>query len=223
MYPLFYLFRRILVNEYKDRFFSKNIFAGIIILTILSLIFIAYGYFLGYLVIYSINHSELKLGDPFFDVRQSFCFFSGAIILSQVLSPLKFIKQLNLNTLKTFPLSKPSIFAFDIFTGIFDYRYLFLAELLLSLIVGAGGFSISFTNSLILLLLSLSLIILIHLIIELFQSLILLLKLFSIFKVMLAIIVSVIIIGNLFFKKISWIIIVNNNPISWNINSIFSL
>ncbi len=197
--------------------------AGMIILTILSLFFIAYGYFLGYLVIYSSNHVELKLGDPFLGVRQSFCFFSGAIILSQVLSPIKFIKQLNLNTLKTFPLSKPSIFAFDIFTGIFDFRYLFLAESLLSLIAGVGGFSISFAFSLILLLLSLSLLIFVHLIIELFQSLILFFKLLSKYKVILTIIFTVGIIALFYLNKLSWMKIVNNNPISWNINSIFSL
>ena len=93
MISLIYLYYRILINVYKDKFFSKNTLAGMIILTILSLFFISFGYFFGYLVVYLNYHAELKLGNLFSSIRQSFCIFSGVIILSNSLSPLKFITQ----------------------------------------------------------------------------------------------------------------------------------
>ncbi len=223
MISLIYLYYRILINVYKDKFFSKNTLAGMIILTILSLFFISFGYFFGYLVVYLNYHAELKLENLFFSIRQSFCIFSGVIILSNSLSPLKFITQLNFNTLKPFPLSKSSIITFAIITGFIDIRYLLLAELLLSLIAGAGGFSISFISALILLSLSLTLLYFIHLVVELIQSVIKLFGSMPKLKVISLLILFSGIIYLIILNKLTWIIVVNNNLISWNINSIFSL
>ncbi|MHB8337195.1 MAG: hypothetical protein ACYC6P_16550 [Ignavibacteriaceae bacterium] len=223
MKSLFFLYGRILVNEYKERFFSKNTLSGVVLIIFLSIISVGLGFFLGFFVNYTRTHPELNAGDPFYGIRMVFFQVAGSVILIKAASSARILKQVNLNTLRLFPVKKSEIFLFDINIGIVDFISLYLIELLLGLIAGAGGFSISFYISIVFIIFCCSLVYFVHVISELVQSVRKLLS--SLPKVRTTIAVLLFLMPLYFFviKKISWRIVINNNPLSWNVSSIFSL
>ncbi len=222
MASLFYLYWRIIINDYKERFFSKSTLAGVIILIILSVFFIAFGYFLGYAVIYSYYQTKVKLGINTNIVNQMLVIMTAIFVITNTLSPLNLIKQLNYNVLCIFPLSKSTIFTFDIVSSITDVRLLLLFELIISLIAGAGGFSYSIIYALLLLLMSITTMYFIHLLTELIKSIIKLLSSLLRLKISILLIASFFLAYFFFIKNLSWKFLLKDNPINWSINSIFS-
>ena len=222
MYSLFYLNWRIIINDYKERFFSKSILAGAIILIFLSLFFIAFGYFLGYAVIYSYSRPKVKLGIDPQQVTQMLVIMAGIIVITNAFSPLKYLKQLSFNTLKIFPLRKSVIIAFDIVSSIIDIRLLLFFELIISLTAGAGGFSFSLIYTLLLLLMSVTTICFIHMFTELIKSIVKVLGSILNLKIII-LLAAAFLLGYLFFiKNVSWEFLLKDNPLNWSIDSIFS-
>ncbi len=222
MFPLFYLYWRIAANDLKEKFFSKSTFAGAIVLIILSIFFIAFGYSLGYGIIYSYYHHEFKMGVSVNYAVKLFLMMSVFFIMANALAPLKFMKQLNYHVLKIFPINTAAIFTFDLIIGFIDLRLVLLFEVLISLTAGTGGFSFSILHSLSLLIMSVSLIYLIHLTTELIRSFVKVLTSLLTYKIIGAIIATAILAYFFILKNIPLKYFLRNNPIAWNINSIFS-
>lgn len=222
MISLFYLYKLILINEYRKKFFSKDTFVGVLIIVSITILSISFGYFLGQVVIYTQIHPELNLGDPFYYVR---LFFLEAILPVIMIKSAgsRPLRQININTLRLFPVTKQSIFLFDINIGIFDFASLFLVEFLVTFIFSAGGFSISATTALIFILFILSLVYFINVLSELLFSIIRFLSSLPKIRTVIVTIIIFILIYSFAIKHLDWKSVIINNPLSWNVSSVFSL
>ncbi len=222
MFALLYLYWRILFNEYHKKFFSQSTAIGAVIILVLSLFTIGIGFGVGFLVNYIRLNSELDSGDPYYFARIIFLELVFLFIIIKM-SGSRVLKQINLNTLKIFPISKQVIFLFDINIGILDLVSLFFAEFLLGFISGTGGFSISFSTGIIFILFILSLLYFVHVLGELLQSIIKFLSSLPKIRTTIVLITSFVLIYIFVIKGLDWRSVVINNPLSWNVGSVFSL
>ncbi|HED08011.1 MAG TPA: hypothetical protein ENI57_07845 [Ignavibacteria bacterium] len=223
MLSIFYLYWRILYNEYRKRFFSKSTLFGAALIIFLTIFSVGFGFALGFLVSYTRLHPELNAGDPFYGIRLVFLQMIGSVILLKVTYNARTFKQLNLNTLRLFPVTKSTIFLFDINIGFIDLISLYLMEFLIGLIAGAGGFSISIYTAIVFLIFCFSLVYFVHIISELFQSIIKLFSYLPKIRTTIVVLLTLILLYFVFIKELTWEIVINNNPLSWNVSSIFSL
>lgn len=222
MLALLYLYWRILFNEYRKKFFSKSTAIGAILIIVLSLFTIGIGFGISFMVNYTRLHPELDSGNPYYFARIIFLEVVSLFIIIKIYGS-RVLKQINLNTLKLFPIPKQVIFLFDINIGILDFVSLFFVEFLLGLISGAGGFSLSFSTGIIFTMFIISLLYFVHVLGELLQSIT---KFFSSLPKIwttIVLITSFVLIYIFVIKGLDWRSVVINNPLSWNVGSVFSL
>lgn len=223
MQPLFYLYKHILINEYRKKFFSKSTIFGSAIIIIISIFALGIGFALGYLVNYSRLHPSLKLGDAFYGIKLMFLEVALPVVIAKAASGMNPFRVVDLNNLKIFPVTKFAIFSFDINVGLFDFMSLYLAVFLIGVIAGAGGFTTSIPAVLVFILFLVSVVYFVNIFGEFFRSIKMLLSYLPKFPVVSA---SIILFGILYFflfKDLSFKTIVNNNPLSWDVSSIFSI
>ena len=223
MQSLFYLYKRILINEYRKKFFSKSTIFGAAVIIILSIFSLGMGFVFGYLVNYSRLHPALKLGNAYYGIKLLFLDVAFITIVLKSAAGMSSLRLINLNNLRIFPVTKAAIFSFDINVGLFDFMSLYLAEILTGLIAGAGGFTISIPVALVFIFFLISVVYFVHIFGEFVKSVKMLLSSLPKFP---TVTISLILLGILyfiFFKNLSFKAIVNNNPLSWNVSSIFSL
>ncbi len=223
MVSLFYLYQRILVNEYRKKFFFKSTVFGAAVLIILSIITLGLGFVIGYLVNYSRLHPELKLGDAFYGIKLLFLEVAFPVIVLKAASGMNSFRLINLNSLRIFPVTKFAIFSFDINVGLFDFMSLYFAEFLIGLIAGAGGFTISIPVALVFIFFLISIVYFVHILGEMVRSIKMLLSSLPKRLTVTVTIISVSFLYFIFFKNLTFKTIVNNNPLSWNASSVFSL
>ncbi len=222
MKSLLYLYTRLIVNEYKKKFFSKNIFFGALIIILLSILSIGMGFGLGYFVNYADTQKGLHIGNPFYFLNNIFTEIIFAIIILKTSPKTRLFGQFNLTVLKLFPLKKRQIFLFDINIGLFDYMSLYLSELILGLIAGAGGFSLSAYAVFAFLIFCLSLVYFIHMIGELLHSITRLLSSLPKIRTSVLMLLFAAVVYITVLKDNSIRYLINNNPLSWNVSSVFS-
>ena len=223
MKSLLYLYSRLIVNEYKKKFFSKNTLFGALIIIFLSIFAIGMGFGLGYFVNYADAHKGLHLGNPFYFLKMFFSEIGFIVIVIKASPRTRLFGPINLGILKIFPLTKREIFLFDVNTGLFDYMSLYLTELILGLIAGAGGFSLSLYAATVFIILCFSLVYLIHIFSEFLHSITRLLSSLPKIRTTISILIIASIIYTFVLKDISINYLINNNPLSWNVGSVFSL
>jgi len=223
MKSLLYLYSRLIINEYRKKFFSKNTLFGAAFLIFFSIFALGIGFGLGYLFNYS--HLHPLAGEKFtlYKIKFMLAEIVFPTIFIKSSSRTQFLRKLNLSSLKLFPISKFKIFLFDINSGFFDLISLYLAELLLGLIAGAGGFSLSINAAVILVINSISLVYFFHLFCELLHSIIRLLSSLPKIYTTIAILIIASFVYMFVLKDISMRSLVNNNPLSWNVGSVFLL
>lgn len=222
MFALLYLYFHILFNEYHKKFFSKSTAFGAVLILVLSLFTIGIGFSVGFMVNYIRLHPELDSGNPYYFARIIFLELVFTLIIIKM-SGSRVLKQITLNTLKIFPIPKRVIFLFDINIGILDFVSLFFAVFLLAFISGAGGFSISFSTGIIFILFILSLLYFVHVLGELLRSITKFINSLPKIRTTLFLITSLILIYIFVLKGLDLTSVVINNPLSWNVGSVFSL
>lgn len=215
---LFSLYYRIILNEHKKMFLSKNTLVAILATVLSSLFFIAFGYFSGFIVTYSKSHPELTEIIP--RLKQSITLLPIGFIIIKIIIPSRFLKQLNLNNLRLFPVKHYMIFIFDIIVSLFDIRYFFIAVLFIAFNVGTGSLFTSIPISFTLIIIIFFIVLIIHLVIEFIQSAIKLSGAFSKYKIVTIILITTVVLIKYNYKFLE---IANNNIFSWNINALFSL
>lgn len=219
---LIFLYWHILLNEYRKKFFSKNTLFGVVIVVFISIVVLSFGYFLGLLVNYSRMYPELDVGDPFYFIRVLFIEVIFLFLLLKI-SGSRVLKQINLNTLKLFPVTKSIVFLFDINIGLLDFVSLFFTEFLLAFILSTGAFSISFSTGIIFVLFIISLVYFVNVLGELLQSIIKLLSSLPKIRTTIVLVIFMVVIYFFAIEHLEWKPLVINNPFSWNVGSIFSL
>lgn len=223
MNSLFYLYSRTIINEYRSKFFAKNVILGSLFLIIVSLFFLGAGLALGYLVIYLSGIPKFAKADPLRVAGLIFIELVLPMFLYKASYNIRPFRKFTLSTLKVFPVRRSSILLFDINVGLFDLASLFLFLLTIGLIISAGGFTYSFGVAAAFLILILTLVYLVHIAGELVQSIVRILGQLPKTGKVIYILIGIAAMLNFIYKWALFHTLLRNNPIAWNFNAVFSL
>ena len=177
---------------------------------------------MGYFIRFGFSHPAALGNDNLFHLSRIFFIEIVIPVLILKSSGMRALKQLNLNTLRTYPVANSTLFFFDINTGLFDFTSLYLFEFLIGLIAGAGGFSISIPSTLVFLLFIVTFVYLIQILGELILGIKMLFSALPKGRTLIIVLILLATFYFLFINKLSWKGVLNNNPLTWSVNSVFS-
>ncbi len=155
----------VLKNQYLKRNNNKTI--TIVLLSIIFLLFLSFfGYSAGYLIN---NYSDnSKLGDLSDAIQHSFNTLISSLVIANIFSNRKILKQINYRNLRFLPINFFLFLSVDLAFSIFNKINIYIYCLLLGLIVGVSN---SIEHFLYLFFIISTLLLLIHIFVELFDTL----------------------------------------------------